>query len=132
MNTDENPTAIIKPRGDGQKYGKSINAHFDSDAPPAALICIGAKVCFQGNNFYPLWGLHNGACGTVDEIVFDKGKNPNRGDHPRYVVVDFPQYMGPPWDTQNPKANNYITDVAFYQIDTTLTPITTASSNPSG
>ena len=52
-------------------------------------ICIGAKVAIKGKNFYPKWGLHNGAMGTVKEIAFEVGKNPNNGDLPEYVVVHF-------------------------------------------
>ena len=40
-------------------------------------------------NFYPKWGLHNGAMGTVKEIAFEVGKNTNNGDLPEYVVVHF-------------------------------------------
>lgn len=108
-NTPENPTAIIKPIGYGDKSGKSIRSHFDSDVPKTALICVEAKVCIQGQNFYPLWGLHNGACGTVKEIVFAPNENPNKGHQPQYVVVNFPQYIGPAWDTENPKVCFYIT-----------------------
>jgi hypothetical protein len=78
--------------------------------PKASLLCVvGAKleVCLQGQNFYPLlWGLHNGACGTVvQEIIYATGTNPNKGDHPSYVVINFPQYAGPPWDKDNPKVS---------------------------
>lgn len=111
LNTDENPTAIIKPKGQGSKYGKSINAHFDTDTPSASLLCIGAKVCLNGPNLYPSWGLHTGACGIVQEIVFEKGHNPNNGDHPKYVVVHFPQYIGPPWDIDKPKVCTMINSV---------------------
>jgi hypothetical protein len=113
LSTDENPVAIIKPKGQGSKYGKSINAHFGTDTPSASLLCIGAKVCLQGPNLYPLWGLHNGACGTVQEIVFEAGQNPNNGDHPKYVVVNFPQYIGPPWDIDKPKVSHLVTCVCL-------------------
>lgn len=105
-NTPENPTAIIRPTGSGKKFGKGINSHFDSQSPAAALLCIGAKVCLSGYNFNPIWGLHNGACGTVKEIVFDTGHSPNKGDLPKYVVVEFPQYNGPTWDLDNPKVSS--------------------------
>jgi hypothetical protein len=103
MNKPDNPTAIIRPNGHGNKFGKSINSHYDEDTPKAALVCVGAKVCIQGQNFHPQWGLHNGACGVVKEIVYTEGKNPNKGDHPAYVVVNFPQYKGPHWDPANPQ-----------------------------
>jgi PIF1-like helicase len=115
-NTPENPTAIVKPIGYGDKLGKSIRRHFDSDGPKTALICIDAKVCIQGQNFYPLWGLHNGACGTVKEIVFAPNENPNKGHQPQYVVVNFPQYIGPPWDIENPKVRFYVTFLQYLDI----------------
>jgi energy-coupling factor transporter ATP-binding protein EcfA2 len=110
-NSDENPTVIVKPIGRGVKYGTAISAHFQGKTPHAALLCVNAKVCVEGYNFQPLWGIHNGACGTVQEIVFAEHKDPNRGDHPEYVVVKFPQYIGPIWDTENPKVS---TSTVFY------------------
>jgi PIF1-like helicase len=115
MNTPDNPTAIIRPSGFGNKFGKSINSHFEDDTPKAALLCVGAKVCLQGQNFHPQWGLHNGACGTVKEIVFNDGKNPNNGDHPSYVIVNFPQYKGPPWDKENTQVR-HCCSIVYYRI----------------
>jgi hypothetical protein len=115
LNTPENPTAIVRTKGYGDKFGKSINSHFDSETPKASLICIGAKVCLQNQNFYPLWGLHNGACGTVQEIIYATGTNPNKGDHPSYVVVNFPQYAGPPWDKANTKVSQ-VKPIHFFDL----------------
>jgi PIF1-like helicase len=103
LTSDDNPAAIIRPWGHGPGTKQSIRSHFNNDPPDSSLIFIGAKVCIQGCNFWPQWGLFNGACGTVEEIVFDIGKNPNMGHHPKYVVVDFPQYVGPAWDKEKPK-----------------------------
>ena len=64
-------------------------------------IRIGAKVAKNRRNFCPILGLHSGVCGTVDEIVFKKGENPNNSDLPLYVVADFPLYCGPAWDAKN-------------------------------
>jgi len=50
----------------------------------------------------PDWGLHRNAFGTVVEIVFDKDKDPNAGDLPRFVVVDFPEHIGPVWHPDHP------------------------------
>jgi energy-coupling factor transporter ATP-binding protein EcfA2 len=104
-NTDQNPTVIVKPISQGGKYGIGIASHFQDKLPPASMLCVNARVCIQGCNFYPTWGLHNGACGTVQEIIFEEGKDPNKGDHPKYVVVNFPQYIGPTWDADRPKVN---------------------------
>lgn len=98
-----NPVAVVKSRSAGNTTGKSFKSHFESDIPSASLLCVGAKVAISSRNFQPSWGLHNGACGTVREIVFGTGKNPNFGDMPLYVVVEFPLYCGPTWDKSNPK-----------------------------
>jgi len=98
-----NPVAICKPRSMGTTTGKGDRRHFDSKAPSSALLCIGAKVALDKKNFCPSWGLHNGATGVVEEIIFEEGKNPNHGDLPLYVVVNFPLYCGPVWDPDHPK-----------------------------
>jgi len=122
----DNPVAICRSMSYGTKTGKGINSHFDNkDTPSAALICRGCKVALDGRNYNPLWGLHNGACGTVIEIVFSEHKssedgvtalkdtNPNYGHLPDYVVVDFPQYCGPPWDPDNPTVSEISLDKNF-------------------
>ena len=35
------------------------------------------------------------------EITFKEDCNPNEGALPEYVIVDFPNYRGPPWDLEN-------------------------------
>ena len=60
--------------------------------PLLTHICVGAKVAIKGNNIAPTWGLYNGAIGTVKEIVFALGKNPNLGHLPLYVAVEFNSY----------------------------------------
>jgi hypothetical protein len=127
MNSVDNPTAIIKSVGTGTKYAKSIQSHFQTNTPSASLICLGAKVCLQGQNICPLWGLHNGACGTVQEIIFEQGKNPNNGDHPKFVVVNFPQYRGPAWDIDRPKVTYHM--FVFIQISGIKTTHITVSNN---
>ena len=67
------------------------------------FLYIGAKIALEGKNFCPIWGIQNGACGTIKQIVFDNGKNPNQGDLPLYVVVDFPLYRRPAYDIDNSK-----------------------------
>jgi hypothetical protein len=97
----EHPVALLKSKTVCRsKKGKP---HLTSDnAPVSALICIGALVSICGRNFWPKWGLHNGALGTVMEIVFAKGQSPNNGELPLYVVVNFKTYCGPIWDPENP------------------------------
>ena len=99
-----NPVATIRMNSVHASGGKGIARHFNfsSKAPESSLLCRGAKVAIQNKNFCPLWGLHNGACGIVKELVFSSGKSPNNGDLPSYVVVDFPLYCGPSWDLSHP------------------------------
>lgn len=101
-----NPVAILQPQSSGPNGGKGIASHFDGNKlPESSLLCEGARVAIDNRNFNPIWGLHNGACGIVDEIIFDEGKSPNNGDLPLYVVVFFPLYDGPAWDINNPKVS---------------------------
>ena len=103
LNTVENPTAIIKAINGNRALGKGVACHFAEGSALTSLICKGSTVSIQGLNFQPSWGLHNGACGTVQEIVFKPGESPNAGHHPLYVVVHFPLYIGPAWDLDAPK-----------------------------
>ena len=100
--SDKHPVAICRARSQGTTRAKGIGAHFEGDLPAASFFCVGSKVALSNRNFHPAWGLHNGACGTVDEIIFESGSNPNEGGLPSYVVVDFPLYNGPIWDEDNP------------------------------
>ncbi len=98
-----NPVAVCKTRSSGLHSGMAITSHFkNSKIPTSSLLSIGTKVAIENKNFCPIWGLHNGAVGIVDEIIFQPGHNPNKGDLPHYVVVNFPQYVGPKWDLDNP------------------------------
>lgn len=99
---ENNPIAMISSESKGPVNGKAIARHFDDKTPSSCFLCRGCKVAINGRNFNPRWGLHNGAMGTIIDIIFAKDKNPNNGDLPRYVVVDFPLYKGPSWDTRNP------------------------------
>ena len=103
-----NPVAMLRPQSTGPSGGKGISKHFENEMAETSKICIGAKVAIESRNFCPMFGLHSGACGTVDEIVFKKGENPNNGDLPLYVVVDFPLYCGPAWDTKNPTVSKQV------------------------
>ena len=90
--SSENPVANIKSKitkmGDTNK--KPSWSHFDrNDVVKSTSFCVGAKVAIKGKNFYPKWGLHNGAIGTVKRIGYADGKNPNNNDLPEYVEVEF-------------------------------------------
>lgn len=104
----DNPVAIIKRKSQGPVNGMSIKSHFmdSKNDEGAALLCVGCNVAIESRNFMPSWGLYSRAGGTIDEIVFTKGANPNKGHMPKYVVVHFPEYTGPAWDLDNPKVSN--------------------------
>ena len=96
-----NPVAIIKSQV--TTTFKNKHAHFkDSNLPRICTICCGCKVALKGKNILPRLGLFNGSIGSVDEIVYEEGKNPNAGDMPLYVAVNFPSYSGEAWDQNNP------------------------------
>lgn len=103
LSSATNPVAVLPCQSIGSLCDRGSASHFDSKLPASAFLCRGAKCALDNKNFHPSWGLHNGACGTVEEIVFAKGHSPNNGNHPLYVVVHFPLYSGPPWDKNRPK-----------------------------
>ena len=109
MSCETNPVAIMKSKVIGSSFSvknKRFRPRFDhfkdNSCPRVCTICIGCKVALKGRNFNPQWGLFNSTIGTVQEIVYEDRKNPNAGDLPLYVAVDFPTYCGPTWDTDNP------------------------------
>ena len=104
VHTHKKTVAVLKTVGTGPTGGKSIATHFQQDAPESSMLCIGAKVALENKNFRPSWGLHNGACGIVEEIVYAKDHTPTNSDLPKYVVVNFPLYCGPAWDRDNPQS----------------------------
>jgi hypothetical protein len=90
------------------KHGATVSGnskHFSKSANimNRTYICRNAKVSLYGKNIKPEWGLYNGSQGIVRDIVFREGDNPNLGDHPRYILVEFPQYKGPPFLQEFPK-----------------------------
>jgi hypothetical protein len=51
------------------------------------ILCRDAMVEIKKVNIEPKWGLFNGAIGTVVDIIFRQGENPNEGHLPTVVVV---------------------------------------------
>ena len=97
-----NPVARIKAIT--KKKGTIVqnDSHYDESVPPATNLCRGARVSITGCNIMPSWGLYNGSIGTVLDIVYEEGQSPRTGTMPLYVLVDFPNYRGPPFDSKNP------------------------------
>jgi hypothetical protein len=119
VSSSNNPVAVIRPVT-SKGLSKGINSHFDEQTPGTALLCVGALVSLVGYNIFPKWGLHNGALGYVVSIVFEPGKTPNNGDHPVYVVVDFPSYNGPAWRSEFPKVRKVVTSFINTDVDTNI------------
>ena len=109
ITNENNPIARIESHSTSaiQGQSKGIASHFDSNnnLPNKTTICRNAMVSIIGRNFMPEWSLYNGVIGTVEDIIFAPGDNPNHGDLPLFVVVNFPTYTGPIWDKNNPKAS---------------------------
>lgn len=102
----DNPVAVMKSKMRSRSGGAARPSHFDDACPITAMICVHAQVAIRGRNLIPEWGLFNGAIGIVREIVFAPDANPNDGDLPLYVLVEFPCYCGPVWDEKNPKVRH--------------------------
>jgi hypothetical protein len=66
------------------------------------MLCRDSMVEITKVNIEPKWGLFNGAIGTVINIFFRQGENPNEVHLPTVVVVDLKHYRGPVWDKYNP------------------------------
>ena len=68
-----NIAAKLTRIGDSNK--KPTWSHFDAnDVVKFTSLCVNARVAIKGRNFYPKWGLHNGATGTVKNIAYAEGK----------------------------------------------------------
>jgi hypothetical protein len=65
------------------------------------MLCRDTMVEITKLDIEPNWGLFNGAIGTMVDIIFRQGENPNEGHLPTAVVVDLKRYRGPIWDKDN-------------------------------
>lgn len=105
ISSADNPVALVRAHWKSSKCKSSstIANHFQNPPPNATLLCRGAIVRIVDKNFEPKWGLYNNAIGTIIDIVFAPGHDPNNGDLPQYVVVEFRHYTGPAWLKDRPK-----------------------------
>ena len=99
INTRDNPVAIIKAQTVRLKDDVKLRnmGHYDNERTPVMInIARNAQVQLTGINLCPKWGLYHGARGKVLDIVYHHDYPPP--DHlPLYVLVDIPQYCGPPF-----------------------------------
>ena len=109
--SSDNPIAKIEVKQQGKANdGKGVYAHFKEYTNLTTLtLCKNTQVKLQGKNLKPSWGLFNGSIGKVIDIIFQQNANPNHGQHPDFIVVQFPLYIGPSWDPLYPKVctNSY-------------------------
>ena len=88
-----NPVAVCTSRDTtiSNKLSRSqVNNHLREVLDmKTTYLCRGAVVEITFVNLKPKLGLFNGARGTVVDLVFEEGDNPNAGDLPEVVVVDF-------------------------------------------
>ena len=103
--TTINPLAIITAIDQSSVTGKTkIQSHLNEAMDlKKTMLCCCAMVEICHKNINPKWGLFNGAIGKVIEISYAEDKNPNSGDMPKHVVVEFEHYCGPVWDKTTPK-----------------------------
>lgn len=83
--------------------GKTYKNHFENDSRKS-LNCIlvrNARVALT-QNIWAEKGLFNCSMGKVIDIRYQHGTSPLKGDKPAYVIFYFDNYLGPPWDKNNP------------------------------
>ena len=95
---EDNPVALVKAQWSSTRglAQSTIAQHYNSPPESATLLCRGAMVRIVDRNFEPGWGLYNNSIGTVRNIVFAPGDDPNSGDLPQYVAVEFIQPLHRP------------------------------------
>ena len=88
-------------QGSNREVGNRTHFAYSELKKINSTICRGARVALD-RNIWDNIGLYNGAMGTVIDIRFEHKNSPLQGDLPKYVIVDFDEYKGPPWDESNP------------------------------
>jgi hypothetical protein len=87
------------PSNNAKSKSAHLNKTFDTKK---TILCWDAMVEITMVNIEPTWGLYTGAIGTVMDIIFWEGGNPNEVNLPTLMVVDLTHYRGPVWDEDNP------------------------------
>jgi hypothetical protein len=82
-------------------HAKSTSADSSGGLIRVLYACKSARVNLTVN-INLKFGLYNGTVGRVVDIVYAQGKSPTDGVFPEFIVVNFPQYTGPPWIEDNP------------------------------
>ncbi len=89
------PIAIIPAINNGQHTRGKYAEKAVGQIPPVAELIVGGRYIITKNQ-YGLTGykLNNGAMGTLKAIIYDENMRPPQ--HPKYVIMDMPNYNGPP------------------------------------
>jgi hypothetical protein len=103
--TETNPLEVIQCIDETTATtAKSKSTHLDKTFNMRkTMLCRDAMVEITKANIEPKWRFFNGTIGTVVDIIFRQGENPNERHLPTVVVVDLKHYRGPIWDKDNPK-----------------------------
>ncbi|XP_057857985.2 uncharacterized protein LOC131067076 [Cryptomeria japonica] len=101
---------------------QQTNTEYDNNEqlPLELLLCENQQVMLLAN----LWievGLVNGSIGLVKNIIYEPNTKPP--DLPKFVIVRFQNYKGPPWDPLHP---NDIPIAPIARRRHTQIPLTTA------
>jgi hypothetical protein len=97
-----NPVARVRAI-DNRTTTKGKSNHLsNTNLPASTIMARGAKICLNGRNLRPEWGLFNNCSGTIMDIVFHPDQSPNEKHLPKYILVEFPGYTGPAFVTEHP------------------------------
>ena len=91
----QHPVAKVSAQMEGMHATKS-SADKAGGLVRVLYITIGARIMLTCNILVK-HGLFNGAVGTVKDIIYSDGKSPRDRCLPEVVLVDFPEYSGPPF-----------------------------------
>jgi ATP-dependent DNA helicase PIF1 len=94
------PVKRIRSLHTGRNASKASTEDADN-LPTELLVCIGAQVMLTTNTWTEN-GLVNGSIGTIEDIVWDVGKDPSV-DMPSVLLVHFSEYSGPGFPNYGPK-----------------------------
>ena len=87
------PILVVEAENNNSTAKKASDT--DAELPNYVPVATGAAVVLT-DNLWPDMGLINGSKGNVTHIVFEEGKNP-ANSMPAFIVVCFPDYLGPPF-----------------------------------
>ena len=94
------PVAVIPSTGRGRHHKKSDKQV--GRIPARCIIAVGCTVMLTRNQGpHTVFGLNNGAIGSVVSILYSESKSPP--SMPDAVIVNFEGYSGKPWIDGKPK-----------------------------